>query len=439
MTVCIAGRALIHGELVPLSIIVEEGMVIDVKKGCSCPGGASQISFRRKGLVMMPGFLDLHVHLRGLGYSYKEDERSGTEAAAAAGYTGVVDMPNTYPRINTGEALEAKIRAFRSKALVNYGVHLGLPPRRHAARLLSRPEVMGLKIYPNDFYSLDDVAWAAGIASSLGKPVVVHCEHPDMIREGCEPGYRWKCRSLAAETACINLLSRILPGKTRIHITHATTPSLVYAARRKGFTVDTCPHYFMLSSEDEARLRCLAKVNPPLRPRSLAEAMQRLVVSGLLDAVASDHAPHASKEKGLGFDACPAGIVGLEAHSRIMLDLAVRGLLSLELLSRLMSKGHARILGLGKYGCFEKGCMASYTVVDLKGEGVIKPEFFHSKARYTPFDGYRYKGEITATIVNGLPVYLEGDILPENASPLPLGDMRCASKRRLWAFASRTH
>jgi len=437
MSVCIEARALLRGRVMPVTLIIENGVVIESWFGNSCPPGYEKFSFTREGLVLLPGLIDLHVHLRGLNQSYKEDEYTGTAAAAAGGYTGVVDMPNTYPKINTLSTLRSKIKAYEDKALVNYGIHVGVPVER-AYELLRSPVVMGLKIYPYDLYNAESVREASRAAGMLGKPVIVHCEHPAAVREGCRAGERWICRGLKAEKLCLREVQRLIDPQAYVHITHATSPELVYGARSLGFTVDTCPHYFMLSSDDERKLGCLGKVNPPLRPRSIADKMLELVADGGVDALVSDHAPHTVEEKNMGFDICPAGMTGLEAYSRIMLDLALRGLIRLELMVKLMSMGPARILGIRRYGCVENGCRANYTIINIKKGGVIRPCLFYSKAKYSPFEGYRHRGDIEATIVNGLPIYLDGELIPENRLPMPLGERTCPLRRRLWVLDSET-
>ena len=386
---------------------MRDGRVVHVEKGSS---PSSDIRFPDRWLFL-PGFVDIHVHLRGLRLSYKEDELSGTLAAAAGGVTLVADMPNTQPRLVNTEAIGLKLAALRRNSVVDYVVYAGVPEEPgEAERIASSGAIIGFKIYPEDLKNriqLEEVLYAAWRHGLL---VVVHSEHPDMIREGCKPGRRWECRPVSAEVEALRSISSMIPRGLRLHVTHVSSSLLAQKAKELGFTVDVTPHHILLDSRDEEHLGCIAKVNPPLRPPEHRERLLQMLVSGEIDAVATDHAPHTVEEKMEGFDSCPPGIPSIEHYVKLFLTLISRGVLGIEDIVDLFSRKPAEILGIRDYGCVEPGCIASYTGVDLRREGRISGYEGFSKAKLTPYEGLEYRGEPVATIVRGRLVYRDGCI-----------------------------
>ncbi len=396
------------GEPVKGCLVVREGRVQTFVKG-SCPAGEERIVFSEKQLIL-PGVIDIHVHLRGLRLSYKEDELSGTLAAAAGGVTLVVDMPNTVPRVDNIDALREKLASLRRNAIVDYGVYAGIPKDPlEAHRLAETGLIVGFKVYPEDLVgSRESIESAAYEAYRRGLLIVLHSEHPGMIREGCKPGERWKCRPISAEIEALQEIISIVPKCARLHVTHASSIELVRKAKELGYTVDVTPHHMLLDSSSEEEMGCVAKVNPPLRPREQREQLLIAVASGVVDAVATDHAPHSVEEKMRDFSECPPGIPSLEHYVRLLLTLVNRGVLGLETFVEITSLRPASVLGLEGYGCIEPGCIPSFTVVDLKKEGRIVGYDTFSKAKLTPYDGWLYRGEPIATIIRGCVVYREG-------------------------------
>ncbi len=388
-----------------LTVCVESGRVVGVERG-----GRGDIVFDER-LLILPGFVDLHVHLRGLRLSYKEDELSGTLAAAAGGVTLVADMPNTEPRLDNVEAIGLKLASLRRNAVVDYGVYAGVPRvPGEASRIASSGHVLGFKVYPEDIERVEELEEVLYEAWRHGLLVVLHSEHPGLLREGCGPGERWKCRSIEAELAALEEITSRAPRGLKLHVTHASSAALVKTAKRMGFSVDVTPHHLLLDSRVEEREGCIAKVNPPLRPPDEREKLLELLVAGMVDAVATDHAPHTVEEKMREFEECPPGIPSLEHYARLMLTLLNRGLLGLQDIVALLSTNPASILGIEGYGCVEPGCVASYTVVDLRREGRILGYETFSKAKLTPYEGWAYRGEPIATIVRGRVVYRDGCI-----------------------------
>lgn len=359
--------------------------------------------------IALPGFIDIHVHFRGLELSYKEDEKTGSMAAAKGGFTLVVDMPNTRPRIDNVEALRAKLRSFEENSYVDYGVWIATPRSiKDLREMISEPRVFGLKLYPEDYDLFEKIS--SEIIRYV-KRIIIHAEDPSSISEQCDKGYRWRCRSIDSEVRALERLSRVLSREVATHITHVTNPLTSHTAKHLGYSTDTCPHYIYLDSSHEERLGCVAKVNPPLRPGLVRELLLREAVSreSSIDMFSTDHAPHTIDEKSRDFSECPSGIASIEFTGSLLLNLVSKGLMDLGTLIEKISIRPAEFLGLEEYGCVDKGCVASYTIADLDKEFIIRSSDMVSKAGNTPYDGTRVKGYIHATIVRGSLVYREGE------------------------------
>ncbi len=404
------GKMLYKGEIREGCIVIEDGVIVDVH-GLALNNNDADVVLNyegRPGAVALPAFMDIHVHLRGLELSYKEDEETGTRAAAKGGYAIVFDMPNTKPELRTVSAVRDKLAALKSKALVDYGVYAGVP---HNIRedVLGEP-VIGLKVYPED-YENPCLESAVFEASRRGKLVVVHPEEPNLFVEVEEkPGERWLSRPMEAELAGVEFAAKLVMLGAKVHVTHVTCRESVELAKKYRLTCDTCPHYLLLDSEYERKLRCYAKVNPPLRPPHVKWSLLEALIEGAVDAVTTDHAPHAKWEKEESFDSCPSGIPSLEVASRLMLTLVSRGVLTLDDVARLMSYNPARIAGLKGVGEIKRGYKGNIVVVDMSSTGRISLELLESKAGYTPYEGWPYRGEPVVLLVRGEPILIEGEI-----------------------------
>ena len=420
-------KALHLGEVKEVSLIVNDnGVVTDVRNGVAKELCKEFECFDlTKYGVAVPGFIDIHTHLRGLELSYKEDEESGSKAAAKGGYVVVVDMPNTIPKINSVEAFKQKLDSLTKKSYVDFGISIAPPSNEkfdEFETLIKRCEVVAVgELFPDEHRYVVDIIKLMN-KLNIKKPILIHPEHLDFVNE-CEKGFRWLCRPLESELkSVIEIGKKVSVSKLgndiKIHITHVTNPlSLVYA-KIFGFTVDTAPHYLYLSSIDEESKGCLAKVNPPLRHYTTKNALIHYI--RFVDAIASDHAPHSYEEKCMEFMQCPSGISSIEVASALILNLVAKNILKLDEAIRLLSKGPSTILGLRRWGCFERGCIASYTVIDLQKEWVIDSSKFYSKAAFSPYDGLKVRGSVEATIVRGTIVYVDNGIV---AKPLgkPIG------------------
>ncbi len=385
---------------------VEGGVCVELWPGGYEVGeepGGSGVDLRGLGSLGLPGAMDIHVHLRGLMLSYKEDEASGTAAAAAGCVTAVADMPNTRPELREPQALRAKLYALASASVVDYAVYAGIPRGRGAARLLALEGAAGFKVYPEDLRESPGMCEALRAAEEAGLVVVLH---PELERLFSTPdwGYdRWLSRPCTAEAAAVAELESIMEAcgaRPRVHVTHASCPETVLEAKRRGFTVDVTPHHlFPVEASWMADSPCIHKVNPPVRGPLESARLQGLLLEGAVDALASDHAPHAPWEKAWSPPLCPPGMPWLEwwlgfAARRLLAALGPAGF------ARLVSTGPRSVVGAP--GGLESG---SLSVLLLEPERVSPPAY--SRALYTPFHGSEYL-PCLATIVGGRLVYLRG-------------------------------
>ncbi len=343
-------------------------------------------------LLVLPGLVDMHVHLRGLRLSYKEDERSGCRAALRGGLTLVADMPNTSPPASTPEAVAEKLRRLRSLRLEAL-LYAGVPPREGLVdEIASMPGVAGFKIYPRDLEERHRVV--EYILSKPGLLVVIHPELPEAEKSEYEdPSSRAAGRGCHWEAAAVEYIASLSP-EARVHVTHASCSSTVTLAKRHGFTVDVAPHHLLYTPPRGGG--CLYKVNPPLRHPPEPQLLLKQLLDGQVDAIASDHAPHAPREKEGDPLTCPPGIAWLEAWPRLILCLLDR-LGGPQLLASLASARPAALLSRRR--CLDPGCPATFTVYQrgwTRFDAVRE-----SKARRVPYLGSRLCAETRLVVVNG--------------------------------------
>lgn len=397
------------------SVVVENGRI-----AAPCEPSPEDACIDLGGRRLVPGLVDVHVHLREPGFSQKETVATGTAAAAHGGYTAVCAMPNLRPAPDAPESLAPELDAIRRDAVVRvypYGcITMG---QRGAGELVDfaalAPEVVGFSDDGRGVQADALMERAMQGAAAVGKPIVAHCEVDGLLRGGyihdgvyCRAhGHRGICSesewrqverdiALAEKTGC------------QYHVCHVSTAESVESVRRakaRGVRVscETAPHYLLLCDEDlqeDGRF----KMNPPLRSRADRDALRAGVCDGTIEVIATDHAPHTAEEKSRGLAGSAMGIVGLEcAFPVLYTGLVVPGLLTLERLIVLMADNPRRIFGLE--GGLHVGDAADFTVLDLDDEYLIDPSAFRSKGRATPFAGWRVRGRAVRTVVGGRTVY----------------------------------
>lgn len=368
------------------------------------------------GRHIVPGLVDVHVHLREPGFSHKETIATGTAAAARGGYTTVCAMPNLNPAPDAPETLEVQAELIRRDAAVRvipYGcITMG---QRGAGELVDfealAPRVVGFSDDGRGVQSQELMAEAMRRAARVGKPIVAHCEVDDLLRGGYIHDGEY-CRRNGHKGICSESEWRqverdiALAEKSgcQYHVCHVSTREsveLVRQAKTRGLAVscETAPHYLLLSDE-ELREDGRFKMNPPLRSPEDRAALVDGIVDGTIEVIATDHAPHTAEEKSRGLAGSAFGIVGLECAFPLLYKyMVLPGVITLEKLVALMADNPRRIFGLG--GGLDLGDDADFTVLDLDAQYAIDPAAFRSKGRATPFEGWQVQGRAVLTVVGG--------------------------------------
>lgn len=376
-----------------------------------------------EGCWVMPGLIDLHVHLRDPGFTYKETLETGGKAAVKGGITTVCAMPNTNPPIDDGD----KVKAVHDRAKVESParvIQLGAVTKEQGGKSLADIRGMakaGCHAISEDGKSVVDAGLyrqAMNLAKEEGLSVFAHCEEIRLVEDGVmnagararELGLRGITNSVEDVIVARDILLAKETG-VRLHLCHCSTKdsvAMVEAAKEAGLavTAEVCPHHLILTAEEIPEDDGNYKMNPPLRDREDVEALRRGLAEGILDAVATDHAPHAGKEKDCSMKEAAFGVVGLETSlSLIHTELVKTGILGrMEMVER-MSTAPARILGLSDRGSLSAGCLADITIFDPRAEGKIQKETFVSKGTNTPFAGRSIQGQVKKTLVGGKVVY----------------------------------
>lgn len=375
------------------------------------------------GCYVMPGLIDLHVHLRDPGLTHKETLESGGRAAARGGVTTVCAMPNTKPVTDTAEMVDKLHR----RAAVESPIHviqLGAVTKGEKGEELADIRGMakaGCHAISEDGKSVMNAAlYRKGmkLAKECNISVFAHCEDINMVEGGVmNAGAKAEALGVKGITNSVEdvIVARdILLAKetgVRLHLCHCSTADsvrMIEAAKKAGLPVtgEVCPHHFILSDGDINENNGQYKMNPPLRSKADVEALREGLKSGIMDVISTDHAPHAEEEKNLPMEQAAFGIVGLETSASLTYtQLVEKGVLTPMQMAEKMSYNPARILGLDDKGSVSEGKTADLMIFDPSKEYRIDKNTFLSKGKNTPFDGYPVKGEVCCTIVDGRIVY----------------------------------
>jgi len=371
------------------------------------------------GKMVLPGFIDLHVHLREPGFEDKETIASGTAAAVAGGITAVAAMPNTKPPPDNPAAIrfiEEKAAAAGFCRVYPIGTLSHQRKGGKAADLASLYEA-GVRAFSDDGAPVANSRLFKEILQELARyPDAVAIAHSEelplsaggLLHEGAV-SRRLGLPAVPAAAETIGVARDILLAAAtgaRLHLAHLSTAGsveLLAWARERGLpvTAEVTPHHLLLTDEEILRSGALAKVNPPLRTEDDCRVLQEALRTGLIDIIATDHAPHRLSEKEAGLEEAPCGIAGLETAVPLLLTgLVNRGKLSLADLVRVYSSRPAELLGLPG-GSLQPGAKADIAVLDLEAAGKIDPQGFYSRAKHSPFAGRSYLGGPVMTIVEG--------------------------------------
>ncbi|MCI1278683.1 MAG: dihydroorotase [Nitrospira sp.] len=400
-------------------VLIENGIISAVGTALKAPAGATII--QAKGQLVLPGFVDLHVHFREPGFEYKETIQSGTAAAVAGGFTTVCAMPNTNP-VNDNQAVTEfmleRARAAGNAHLYPIGAITKKSEGKELAEIgdLRRSGCVAISDDGKPVMNSLVMRRAMEYARAFDVPVVDHCEDLHLSEGGCMneglvstelglPGI-----PSAAEDVMVarNVSLAELTG-ARLHLAHISTAGsvrMVREAKARGLkvTAEACPHHFTLTEELTRGYNTHAKMNPPLRTLQDVQAIKEGLRDGTIDVIATDHAPHATQEKQLEFTEAPFGIVGLETALSLTLALVDEGVLTLESAVEKLSTAPAKAFSLNA-GTLAVGAPADVAIVDPNRQWQVDPARFRSKSRNTPFAGWKVKGQVTTTIVSGRVVF----------------------------------
>ncbi len=402
-----------------MDILVEDGIIVVIGNRLEDP--EAQI-LDASGLCVCAGLIDMHVHLRDPGLTYKEDILTGSAAAARGGFTSIACMPNTKPAIDCPE----QVRYVLDKASENCGVRvwpigaLSMGEKGETmtdARALKEAGAVAISDDGVPVMNANLMRDALMRAHRNKLTVLSHCEDDNMVRgRGVNEGRVSRQLGLPGRPAIAEELmvmrDAMLAEETRtaVHICHVSTANSVNIIRqfkRKGvqITCETCPQYFTLTHEEILRQGTLAKVNPPLRATKDKEGILAGLKDGTIDCIVTDHAPHSAEEKAKPLPEAPAGMIGLETSLGLALTyLYHTGLMSLSDIIQKMTINPAKILGIRK-GFLALGASADITIFDPDEHWTVDPDQFASKARNTPFAGMELQGKVKYTIVGGKIIY----------------------------------
>jgi len=398
-------------------LLLQDGRVAEVAAAGKLKGSAKE-AFDARGLIVAPGFIDLHVHLREPGQSYKETIATGTMAAAAGGFTSVCPMPNTSP-INDSPAITRWMQDPERGARVNVFPiaaatmgSLGQQLTDFAA--LKRAGAVALTDDGKPILQDEIMHQALTSAARLRLPVIQHAEDTRMTRDACmnagPTAFRLGLRGWPGEAES-SIVARDIrlatETKGHLHVAHLSTSAALAAvvkARQAGVhvTCEVTPHHFTLLDEDITDYNTNFKMNPPLRSREDRAALLAGLADGTVDCIATDHAPHAHHEKNAEFDRAPFGITGLETALGLCLSvLHARYKVRLKRIVELLSCNPARVIGLEGRGTLVAGAHADITIFDPGKKWKFSAAQSFSKSKNSPFDGWPMQGKVMATILGG--------------------------------------
>jgi dihydroorotase len=412
----------------PRDVAVEDGRITALEAVIE-PGSAPVLD--AAGLHLFPGLVDVHVHLREPGFEYKETVASGSRAAAAGGFTSVACMPNTKPVNDNAEVTRYILDKAKSGGVCRVYPVGAISKGLKGEDLSEMGELAeaGCVAVTDDGRPVESsllMRRAMEYAKGFGLVVVSHCEDLDLVDGGCiNEGLTSAFLGLPAqpsEAEEIMVARDLLLARrsgARLHLAHLSTRGSVELLRwgkrllRLPVTGETAPHYFTLTDDAVRGFDTHFKMNPPLREIADMEGIQRALNRGIVDAIATDHAPHAADEKELEFEAAANGVIGLETSLALSLRLAHHGIVSLRRVVAALTCGPARALNLPG-GTLSVGVPADLVLVDLDAGFNVNPDTFQSKARNCPFAGMDLRGRVVHTLLAGKSVYADGRIVAEN-------------------------
>ncbi|MFH1284237.1 MAG: dihydroorotase [Candidatus Peregrinibacteria bacterium] len=421
----VSGRGVVKKD-----ILIDGGKIAGVFERGKCKEKADEIDV--KGKVVLPGVVDVHVHFRDPGEVYKEGFESGSRAAAAGGVTTVCDMPNNKPPVLTCKDLEAKRKLVSGRSYVDYGFYIGYDGK-NIDEINRASNIPGVKVYCAD--STGNMGVDGKALEELfekvdkKKMLVFHAEDADCIRKKYDEymsefagreadapaSIHSKIRDMECAAIMVKTLCELAKKHTRpIHICHVSTEEeldVIAEYKKYGVTCEVAPHHLTLCDDDYEYLGNYIKVNPPVRSRFEIFGLWKNLKAGVIDIVASDHAPHTKEEKDEPYVTAPAGVPGVEMLLPILLNTVNNEGMTLEEVAQLCCEKPAEIFGIMNKGKIAVGYDADIVIVDMDMEKEFKNGDVFSKCGWSPYSGSVFKGWPVMTFVGGEMIYKEGKIV----------------------------
>jgi len=425
----------VRGLVLDGGIAVDDGKIVAIAKDATLLDGEQTIDAR--GNLVLPGLIDAHVHFRDPGFTHKEDFLTGSQGAAAGGVTTVIDEPNTNPTTTSLEALDQKKRVAESKSIVDFTFSVGLNPQNlgeiseFVSQGISSFDIFGGGL--GERLSISDTGTLYEALTLIKKAGALCC-----LSLGGSSLSRWQLQKIqqsgrkdvaAYIESSLGIGEAISASKNlplteyvgvRAHLRQISTSSTVRVLERlkakgQNMSSEVSPHHLLLTTEDVKRLGPYGKVGPPIGTKEDAEALWSALADGTIDMIATDHAPHTREEKDAGWEdiwKAPSGLPEVETTLPLMLTQFNKGRIGLGRLVEATSEMPAKIFNLyPRKGAIQVGSDADLVIVDLNRKGRILGERLHSKIRHTPFEGWEVQGIPVMTMVRGMKVMEEGEIL----------------------------
>lgn len=415
------------------SILVENGIIARVfKEGEELP--TAQHTIDASGKLLIPGVIDDQVHFREPGLTHKADIYHESRAALAGGVTSFMDMPNTKPPATTLELLEKKYELGKQHSAINYSFYFGATNENaHLLKELNKHAICGVKVFMGSSTGnmlVDDEQTLTTIFSTSPILVATHCEDEATIRQNTEefikkygndipfpahPLIRSREACYKSSAKAVELAKKY---DTRLHILHITTadelelfaPYANLKPEEKRITAEVCAHHLWYCDEDYETKGSLIKCNPAIKTANDQKALQEAVTKGIIDIIATDHAPHTLEEKNTDYLHAPSGLPLIQFSLSAMLELYHKGIFSLSTIVERMCHAPARLFGITKRGFIRQGYHADITLVDLNSPFIVERKDVLSKCGWSPFEGQTFQSKVSHVFVNGLLAYENGNI-----------------------------
>ncbi|MFK0733617.1 MAG: dihydroorotase [Gloeotrichia echinulata GP01] len=408
-----------NGELMVGDVLMRDRQIVEVAPEISTTTVTTAID--AEGLTLLPGVIDPQVHFREPGLEHKEDLFTASCACAKGGVTSFLEMPNTHPLTTTQEALDDKLHRASTKCLVNYGFFIGATAENLSDLLAVQP-TPGIKIFMGSMHGqllVDQEAALESIFSQGDRLIAVHAEDQARINQRRQefadihdPAVHSQIQDNQAALLATQLALKLSRKyQRRLHILHMSTAEeadLLRQDKPSWVTAEVTPQHLMLNTSAYEKIGTLAQMNPPLRSPHDNEVLWQALRDGVIDFIATDHAPHTLEEKAQAYPKSPSGMPGVETSLAVMLTAAMAGKCTVAQVANWMSKAVAIAYGIPNKGAIAPGYDADLVLVDLNTYRQVRREELLTKSRWSPFEGWNLTGWAVTTIVGGEIVYDKG-------------------------------